>query len=325
MIIDMHCHFVPPEYFELVKKRGEYDVQEVGRRADDIDIVVRGTPFELNRAFFEAERQIGRMTSLGIDQTIVSLATPLINYYSEPALAIDAARVCNDGLARLVKADPKRFGGWGFLPMQDPEAAAVELRRCVKELGLLGGHIATNVRGAYLPDERFAPVVQAAVDLDVPLFIHPSDPAGKDRTRDYELTVIAGYMFDTTINIMRMVCSGFLDRYPTLKLVCAHTGGYALMLRGRMQTELDVHPEIDASRKRSVGEYLGQLWYDTAGFEPGYQTYASTVVPHDRFLFGTDAPFKLVLADPVGFVRQSMPAAAAEATLGANFRRLIGA
>lgn len=325
MIIDMHCHFVPPDYFELIKRRSEYDVHEAGRRHDDIDIVVRGTAFELNRAFFEPERQIDRMKALGIDRTVVSLATPLINYYSEPALAIDAARACNDGFARLVKADPERFAAWGFLPMQDPEAAAAELRRCVRELGMIGGHIATNVRGAYLPDERFAPVVQAAVDLDVPLFIHPADPAGKDRTGSYELTVIAGYLYDTTINIMRMVCSGFLDRYPTLKLVCAHTGGYALMLRGRMQTELDVHPQIEASRAHPVGEYLGRLWYDTAGFEPGYMTYASTVVPHDRFLFGTDAPFKLVLKDPVGFVRQSMPAAAAEATLGANFQRLLTA
>lgn len=324
MIIDMHCHFVPPDYFELIKRRPEYDVREVGRHGHDIDISVRGTAFELNTTFFEPERQIARMDALGIDQTVVSLATPLINYHSEPALAVDAARTCNDGFAELVKSDPKRFAAWAFLPMQDPAAAAAELRRCVKDHGFVGGHIATNVRGAYLPDERFAPVVQAAVDLDVPLFIHPADPAGRDRTADYELTVIAGYMFDTTINIFRMVCSGFLDRYPTLKLVCAHTGGYALMLRGRMQTELDVHPELKAARTRKIGDYLSRLWYDTAGFEPGYITFASTIVPPDRLLFGTDAPFKLVLADPIGFVREALPKAAAEAALGANFERLVG-
>ena len=325
MIIDMHCHFVPPDYFAMVRSRPEFEVREVGRRGADVDIQVRGTPFELNTTFFEPERQITRMQRLGIDRTVVSLATPLINYHSETALAVEAARCCNDGFARLVKADPARFAAWAFLPMQDPQAAADELTRCVRQHGFVGGHVASNVRGAYLPDERFAPVCAAAVALDVPLFIHPADPAGRDRTADFELTVIAGYMFDTTINIFRMICSGFLDRYPTLKLVCAHTGGYSLMLRGRMQCELDVHPELAAARTRGVGQYLDQLYYDTAGFEPGYMAFAASVVPPDRLLFGTDAPFKLVLDDPIGFVREALPAAAAEATLGANFQRLVGA
>ena len=324
MIIDMHCHYVPEEYFRLIKSRPEFGVSEKGRRGDMIDIVVRGTPFYLTSTFFEAERQVERMRRLGIDQVAVSLATPLINYFSEPELAVDAARTCNDGFARLVKADPKRFRAWAFLPLQDPVAAAAELRRAVTELGCIGGHIATNVKGAYLPDERFRPIVEAAVELDVPLFIHPADPAGKDRTQDFELTVIAGYLFDTTINIYRMICSGFLDRYPTLKLVCAHTGGFSMALRGRMQCEVDKNPAIKANMKHDVGHYLNRLWYDTAGFEPGYVSFASTVVPPERLLFGTDAPFLLVLEDPIGFVRKSLPAPQAEAALGANFQRLIG-
>ena len=58
-------------------------------------------------------------------------------------------------------------------------------------------------------------------------FVHPADPPGKERTREYELTVVAGYLFDNTINILKMVCSGFLDRWPRLKLVCAHTGAFS--------------------------------------------------------------------------------------------------
>ena len=97
--------------------------------------------------------------------------------------------------------------------MQDPVAAAAELRRCVRERGFVGGHVATNVRGTYLPDEAFRPIFEAASELDVPLFLHPVDPPGRDRTGDYELTVVAGYLFDSTINILRMICSNFLDRY----------------------------------------------------------------------------------------------------------------
>ncbi len=324
MITDMHCHFVPEDYYKLVQGNATFAVREVARRGEMIDVEVRGTTFALNDTFFEPARQIARMDRLGIDRTVVSLATPLINYFSEPGLAIDAAQTCNDGFARLVATNPNRFAAWAFLPMQDAKAAARELTRCVKEHGFVGGHLATNVRGAYLDAPQFEPIFEAARALDVPLFIHPADPAGKDRTAEFELTTIAGYLFDTSINIFRMVCSGFLERHPGLKLVCAHTGGYSLALRGRMQCEVDKNPSIQKNLKRSVAEYLDRLWYDTAGFEEGYISFAATVIPPERLLFGTDAPFLLVLPDPVDFVRRSLPGPQAEAALGANFAALTG-
>lgn len=324
MITDMHCHFVPEDYYGLIQGNPAFAVRQVERRGEMIDVEVRGTTFALNDTFFDPARQIARMDRLGIDRTVVSLATPLINYFSEPGLAIDASQTCNDGFARLVRTNPERFAAWAFLPMQDPKAAARELTRCVREHGFVGGHLATNVRGAYLDAPQFEPIFEAAVALDVPLFIHPADPAGKERTAEFELTTIAGYLFDTSINIFRMVCSGFLERHPGLKLVCAHTGGYSLMLRGRMQCEIDKNPAIRRTLQRSVGEYLDRLWYDTAGFEEGYISFAATVIPPERLLFGTDAPFLLVLPDPVGFVRRSLPANQAEAALGGNFAALTG-
>ncbi len=322
MITDMHCHFVPDDYFRLVQASATFGVRELERRGENIDVEVRGTRFALNETFFDAGRQIARMEKLGIDRTVVSLATPLINYFSDTAPAVEAARACNDGFARLVRQDPKRFAAWAFLPMQAPEAAAAELQRCVTEHGFVGGHIATNVRGAYLDDPKFAPIFETAETLDVPLFIHPADPAGKDRTAEFELTTIAGYLFDTSINIFRMICSGMLDRHPRLKLVCAHTGGYSLMLRGRMQCEVDKNPSIQRRLQQPIGAYLDRLWYDTAGFEEGYIGFAASVIPAEHLLFGTDAPFLLVLPDPVGFVRRGLPPAQAEAALGANFEVL---
>jgi predicted TIM-barrel fold metal-dependent hydrolase len=324
MITDMHCHFVPEDYFRLVQSRPTFGVKEVEREGERIDVEVRGTRFALNETFFDPARQVARMDRLGIDRTVVSLATPLINYFSESALAVEAAQACNDGFARLVRSDPKRFAAWAFLPMQDPAAAARELERCVRSHGFVGGHVATNVRGRYLDDPQFAPIFETAQALDVPLFIHPADPAGKDRTAEFELTTIAGYLFDTSINILRMICSGMLDRYPRVKLVCAHTGGYALALRGRMQCEVDKNPAIQRNLQQPIGAYLDRLWYDTAGFEEGYIAYAASVIPPEHLLFGTDGPFLLVLKDPVGFVRNALPGLQAEAALGANFERLTG-
>ena len=197
--------------------------------------------FGLNTTFFQMEKQVERMQRDGVERVMLSLATPFIDYHLDAALAVEAAVVFNDGLAAAIAPDRTRFGGWALLPMQDPEAAAHELRRCVRDHRFIGGHIASNVRGLYLNDSQFTPIFQAAVDLGVPLFVHPADPLGKDRTREYELTIVAGYLFDSTINILKMICSGFLDRWPTLKLVCAHGGAFSPALRARMQREVDTN------------------------------------------------------------------------------------
>jgi aminocarboxymuconate-semialdehyde decarboxylase len=325
MITDVHCHFVPDEFLRFVQQRGEFAVRRKRTEGEEIDFDVRGVHFGLNATFFDLERQLRRMDDLGIDRTILSLATPFIDYHLDAALGVEAARTFNDTLARAIAAERQRFGAWAFLPMQDPVAAAAELRRCVREQNFVGGHVASNVRGVYLHADVFRPIFEAAIELDVPLFVHPADPAGRDRTREYELTVVAGYLFDNTINILKMICSGFLDRWPRLKLLCAHTGAFSLVLRARMQREVDTNRELSATLRHPVGDYLRRLYFDTICFEPDILRYAASVVPIEHLVMGSDAPFPLGEPDPVNFVKKSLPPEAAAAILGANFERLIGA
>src|SRR5262249_5658015 len=125
---------------------------------DSIDLDIRGVHFGLNKTFFELPRHLGLMQEQGVERGILSLATPFIDYSRDGKSALTMARRYNDALAASIAGSSDRFGAWGFLPMQDPVAAAGELRRCVKELGFVGGHIASNVQGVYLHDPRFVPV-----------------------------------------------------------------------------------------------------------------------------------------------------------------------
>jgi aminocarboxymuconate-semialdehyde decarboxylase len=209
--------------------------------------------------------------------------------------------------------------------MQDPEQAAAELRRCVRAHGFIGGHIASNVRGVYLHDERFTPIFQAAVDLNVPLFVHPADPLGKERMKEYELTIVAGYLFDSTINILKMICSGFLDRWPALKLVCAHSGAFSPALRARMQREVDTNPQLQKTLTMPVGDYLRRLYFDSICFEPAMLRYVTDVVPVGHVMLGSDAPFPLGEPDPVNFVRRALPPDQVEMILSNNFMRMLEA
>ena len=109
MVTDIHCHFIPPAYFDFVKQHAEFDTRVTAERGEAVDLVCRGAHYGLNRTFFEPARQIARMDAFGIDRTVISLATPLVNYYVEPKLALAAARLCNDGFADLVASTLPMF------------------------------------------------------------------------------------------------------------------------------------------------------------------------------------------------------------------------
>lgn len=324
MLTDVHCHHVPPAYLRFVEARSaEFGTRWTWLDAERAELVAGGRCFAMSRDFLDPGWHLSQMDQLGIEVRVLSLATPLINYAVRPPLAAEGARIVNDELAALKAAYPGRFEAWAYLPMQSPEAAAEELGRAVRDLGLGGGHVSTNVGGRYLDDPAFSPVFEAAVRLDVPLFIHPSNPPGQDRLGRYELAVVSGYLFDTTINVFNMIFGGLLDRYPTLRLCCTHAGGYALSLRGRMQREVDTNPALAARIKHPVGHYLRRLYYDTVCFEPDYLRYAIQVAGADRFILGSDAPFPLGEPDALAFVRAAcQDADTADRILRENFKEM---
>lgn len=325
MITDIHRHFVPEEFLQFVLSKKEFGIKATRREGEAADLEFRGVPAALNATFFDLKRQTERLRAEGVERAVLSLATPFIDYRLEPKLAIEAVRLYNDTLAAAIASDRVRLGGWAMLPMQDPRAAGEELRRAVSVHRFAGGHVASNVGGVYLHDEVFEPVFRAALELNVPLLVHPADPLGKERTRDYELTIVAGYLFDSTVNILKMICSGFLDRWPSLKLVFTHAGAFSIILRARMQREVDTNPQLQRTLKRPVGDYLRQLYFDTICFDPAILRYVAEAVPFEQLLLGSDAPFPLGEPDPVGFVRKSLPAGQAEAILHDNFDRLLKA
>jgi aminocarboxymuconate-semialdehyde decarboxylase len=324
MITDIHRHFVPHEFLRFVQMNDAFAIKIQREENDVIDFEIRGAPLALNTTFFDMAKQRERMEREGVERAILSLATPFIDYRLDRKLAVEGARVFNDSLALAASSSRGQFGGWAVLPMQDPDSAARELRRCVRDHGFAGGHIASNVRGAYLDDVQFEPVFQAAADLGVPLFVHPADPLGKDRMRDYELTIVAGYLFDSTINILRLICSGFFDRWPSLKLIFAHAGAFSTILRSRMQREVDTNPQLASTLKKPIGEYLRRIYADTICFEPAILRHVADVIPPENLLLGSDAPFPLGEPDPVNFVRKALPANQAELILNCNFDRIFG-
>ena len=307
MITDIHVHHVPEPFARFIEKSAPYLMHRDSASGEMITLNVGPLRYGLNRTFFDPERLIKRMHEMRVDHAVLSLATPFVKFDVPASLGIETAQLYNDEIARMHRAAPDMFDGWAFLPMQDPAAAANELRRAVRSLGLIGGYLPSNVKGHYLDSEEFAPIFEAATDLNVPLMVHPSNPPARDRTGDYELAVVSGYLFDTTLNIFHMIFGGLLDRYSGLRLCCTHLGGFAPLLRARMQRELDTNPVLATRLKRPLTAYLQSIYYDTICFEPVYLRAAleSDGIDPANLVLGSDTPFPLGEPDPVGFIQRS--------------------
>lgn len=304
MIVDLHVHHVPERFVRFVEKSAIYHMRVEPSGGEVVVLTAGSLHYGLNKTFFDTERLITRLDEMGVERAVLSLATPFVNYDVPLDLACEAAALYNDEIASMHKSRPDRFEGWAFLPMHAPDAAAKELRRAVEKLGLVGGYVPSNVKGCYLDSPEFDPIFAEATALDVPLFIHPSNPPGRERMGKYELAVVAGYLFDTTLSVYHMIFGGLLDRYPKLRLCCTHLGGYAPMLRARMQREIDTNRALADSMKRHLDDYLRSLYFDTICFEPAYarSVVEGGAVGRAHLVLGSDTPFPLGEPDPVGFI-----------------------
>jgi aminocarboxymuconate-semialdehyde decarboxylase len=329
VITDIHVHYIPEPFARFVEKAAPYAVRLTAPQGESVTLHVGALSYGLNRTFFDPERLTDRINAMRIEKAMLSVATPFVNYDVPASLGQEAAELYNNDIAVLCRLAPDRFGGWAYLPMQDPAFAAKELRRAVTILGLSGGYLPSNVKGCYLDAEEFGPIFAAAAELDVPLFVHPSNPPARERTARYELAVVAGYLFDTTLNIFHMIFGGLFDRFPTLRLCCTHLGGYAPLLHARMQRELDTNPTLANRLSRSLKDYLRAMYFDTICFEPSYicSVVDSGVVDPAHLVLGSDFPFPLGEPDPVGFVKRSFHGhntAVAEQVLHRNAAVFLG-
>ena len=238
--------------------------------------------------------RLAAMDAAGIDVQMLS-PNPL-TYFGQldTRAAARYARSHNSALAELVHARPGRLLGAAQLPMQDIGAAIEELERSVRELGLSASYIDTDP-GRTLDDPMMDDFYAAVVDLDVPLFVHPSPlgsagPADDPRLRRFDLDLLLGFAYDETLAVAALVFGGVLERHPRLDVCVSHGGGAAAYVAGRLARAAAVpRPWVpDFLRENGVGHYLRRLWLDTHVHSRESLDLLTRVVGTDRLVFGTN-------------------------------------
>ena len=213
---------------------------------------------------------------------------------------VNLVREANDQLANACAAHPDRFAGLAALPMTEPEAAADELERAVRSLGFKGAMIHGTTNGRFLDDPAFLPVLEGAVALSVPIYLHPSMPPAPVREAYYTgLDPAAGFVLSTSgwgwhsevgIHALRLILAGVFDRLPTLQFIIGHMGEMIPFMLARID---DTLTPMAQQLQRPVPEYfLRNFHITTSGFftDPPL-LLAMEVMGADRIIFSVDYPF----------------------------------
>jgi gamma-resorcylate decarboxylase len=247
------------------------------------------------------DRRLPDMDRHGVACSILSLNSPAVQAIQDCRAAIETARRANDTLASAVARHPDRFAGFAALPMQDPDAAARELTRCVRELGFKGALVnGFSERGdevLYLDAPEYRAFWGVVEQLGVPFYLHPRDPL-LSREPIYEghpwfQGSAWAFGAETAMHALRLMASGVFDRHPGLTLILGHLGEGLPYSAWRIDHRLGKSPR-GIPMKRTVSEYLRSNCYLTTSGNFRTPTLAAAIaeVGADRILFAVDYPFE---------------------------------
>ena len=227
-VIDVHTHFYPQAFLDLISDEGEpfgASVDYSNPNGPVIHIGTRRPSSPLRNPFYDLTIRIKEMDDSGIRVHALSLASPMIDWATGD-FAAKISRVYNDALNAAHAAHPNRFVGLATLPFREPELALIELERVASLPGIRGVYIGTNIEGQEISDEEFHPIWGRMESLGLPLFLHPPPGViGSDRLTGYHLRNILGNPFDTAVAATRLMFSGVLDRFSSLDICLPHGGG----------------------------------------------------------------------------------------------------
>jgi aminocarboxymuconate-semialdehyde decarboxylase len=313
MTVDVHSHCYFHEALNLL-----------GDGADKVLPPVKGVP----EHFIVIEQRLKEMDAMAIDMEILSI-NPYW-YGKDRDLAAAIVKVQNEKLAELTASRPERFGAFASLTLQFPDLAVQQLETAVKKQGLRGAAIGASVLGEDFSDPKFHPVWAKAEELGAVLFVHPqSTPELAKRFKGNGwLSNTIGNPLDTTIALQHLIFEGTLDRFPGLKVLAAHGGGYLGSYAARGDHACFVSPQNcnpDIKLKKQPSEYLNQLYFDAMVFTPEGLRHLVAQVGASQIMLGTDhpIPWEQHPVDHV-FATTTLSDKQKAAILGGNAARLFG-
>jgi aminocarboxymuconate-semialdehyde decarboxylase len=236
------------------------------------------------------------MRQMGVHMSVLSLGPPGFDFLPSNE-SRKMATYCNSEIASIQDSYPDRYIGLASLPMRNMNSALEELDRSVKELGLKGVIVFSNVDGKIIDSEEFWPLFERLSELDIPMLLHPTQPVNSENFKDMASLIGVGFLFDTTLATVRIVFSGILERYPRLKIVLAHLGSFIPYILPRVDIETELiskaFPTMKPDLPKQPSFYFKKIYVDTVSHhEPAFRCCLETLGA-DKMLLGSDHPYSI--------------------------------
>ena len=294
--IDVHTHILPPDWPDLKERYGYGGFVQLERHGPGCaHMTLDGRFFrEVESNCWDQKVRLHECDDHGVHVQVLSTVPIMFSYWAKPADTLDLSRLLNDHIAEVAAAHPHRFIGLGTVPMQDPDLAARELERCVKELGLAGIEIGTHVNGMNLDHPTVFPTLEAARDLGAAVFVHPWEMLGRERMSKYWLPWLVGMPAETSLSICSMIFGGVFERLPGLRVCFAHGGGAFPGTVGRIEHGFNVRPDLCAvDNDKNPRDYIGRFYVDSLTHDPDMLNFMIRLMGVDQICLGSDYPFPL--------------------------------
>jgi len=297
MAIDVHAHYVPPSLFPVLEKKGKelgIDLIETEPNCHCVQFHygLKCRPFFTRLVESPGER-LESMDQTGIERQILSGWVDVFGHGLNESQGQAWHRLQNEHLSEFCAKNPNRFSFMASGHTPKGSVAANELEYAVQKLGAVGGVLACNVEGVNLGELELDDYWATAQSLNVPIFLHPTQPQPTARSAKFALNQVVQYTFDTTLAVGSVMWAGVLDRFPKLQLILSHGGGALPYLVGRfdlMHSKSNPHHTgIKALKKPS--DYLAEMHYDTILHDPQALNYLKGQVGVSQILLGTDDSF----------------------------------
>jgi aminocarboxymuconate-semialdehyde decarboxylase len=327
-IVDIHCHYLNPVVNDKTAHlhAAQYDptvifANELTRQTNVAQMRDRAPKL------MGIENRIEDMDRMGVDIQAVSPAPYHYFYFTPPDEGAALAREVNEGIASLVAGHPDRFVGIGSVPLQNAELAVRELQYAVRKLGLRGVEINTNVNGLNLTDKSLGleKFFAKADELGIVVFMHPLGFTQGDRLTNHYFNNVIGNPLDTTIAVSHLIFDGVVARYPKIKFIAAHGGGFIAHYWARMDHAWSARADCRTVIKRKPSSYLEKFYFDSIAFDPQMLRNLIDRYGADHVLLGTDYPYDMGEDDPRGLVAsvKRLPAEQRRQIEGLNAMRLL--
>jgi 6-methylsalicylate decarboxylase len=311
--IDVHAHYFPVEYLDRLDRYGGNEATVHIRR----NKMAAADPSVL-------DAHLRQMDAAKVDLQVLSVSSQL-PYFPSEADSIDAAKLANDLYAGIVREHPKRFAAFACTPLPHIAAAVREAARALDELGMVGITAGTAVEGKSIADPAFDGFFAELDRRKAVLFLHPvGDNAGSQVLEATKLTWPIGAPLEDTICLLQLMQADIPNRFPEVKIILPHLGGFAPFLMARLDQLKARFLPASAARPSVQAKYF---WYDTVNGNPASLRCTWEAAEPDRVLMGSDYPFWRDDAYRlcVDYVSQAgLGAQDVERVLGGNAAELLG-